>query len=187
MNSRYFSIFKESRNSFEGQQEGARVILTLRRHIFVILLPLSLILVAACMPIFVWVEFSGLLNARGLEAPFWFVTSLWYLICWLGAFYLLTMYLLNTVIITGERLIDNEQEGFFNRKISELHTHRVQDVSVHTLGIIKTLLHFGDIEVQTAAAEKQFIFRNIPDPEKVKDVIMHTVSSEQMRVNSGIK
>jgi uncharacterized membrane protein YdbT with pleckstrin-like domain len=86
------------------------------------------------------------------------------------------------VIITDRRIIENEQHGFFNRKISELHAYRVQDVSVHTNGIVETMLHFGDIVVQTAASEKQFVFHKIPNPEEVKDSIMKIVSTHQSKV-----
>src|SRR3989344_454563 len=94
-------------------------------------------------------------------------------------FVVLPMYPLNTVTITDRRIIDKDQHGFFNQKVSELHVNRIQDVTVHTKGILETLLHFGKIIVQTAASEKQFVFHQMPDPEQVKDVIMKAIASKK--------
>jgi uncharacterized membrane protein YdbT with pleckstrin-like domain len=82
------------------------------------------------------------------------------------------MYILDVWIVTDHRIIDSTQHGFFNRSISELHISRIQDISVKTDGFIQTLLKFGDLEVQTAGTENKFHFRQIPDPEGVKNKIM---------------
>ena len=156
--------------------------LLLRRHRFTILFPLSLFALGLLVPLVTWDLVGPSFETRGLSGVFYFASSIWYLIIWLGAFYYLTLYVLNTVIITDRRIIENEQHGFFNRKISELHAYRVQDVSVHTNGIVETMLHFGDIVVQTAASEKQFVFHKIPNPEEVKDSIMKIVSTHQSKV-----
>ncbi|OHA88573.1 MAG: hypothetical protein A3C70_01220 [Candidatus Zambryskibacteria bacterium RIFCSPHIGHO2_02_FULL_43_14] len=177
------SIFQNSQNSFEGQLPGERVILLLRRHPFAILLHIGLSSSLAFIPIILGTVFISYIIAHGWLNLFLFASSIWYLGLWLIVFYSLTIYTLNTVIITDRRLIDNDQHGFFNREISELHSHRIQDVSVHTSGIIETFLQFGNITVQTAASEKQFVFHQISKPEKVKDIIMQITSFR----HSGVK
>ena len=172
----FLNIFRESSRSFHGQEEGEQVILLLRWHGFMILSPLSLIFVLALVPIVVWLGISP------LPALFWFLASLWYLILWAFAFYFLTLYALNTVILTDRRLIDNAQEGFFKRRVSELNTYRVQDVTTKISGIIETFLNFGDIIVQTAASEREFVFRNIWNPEGIKDKIMDVVIAHQSKI-----
>ncbi len=179
---RFITLFKESSESFDGQERDEPVVLLLRRHRFTILLPLSLLALALLPPLVAWDIFGTELTAQGLSNLFYFAASIWYLFLWLVVFYLITMYTLNTVIITDRRIIENEQRGFFNRKISELHIYRVQDVSVHVSGFLETVLHFGDIVVQTAASEKQFVFHKIPEPEKVKDAIMKTVFIHQSKM-----
>lgn len=86
------------------------------------------------------------------------------------------MYMLDVWIVTDRRIIDSTQHGFFNRTVSELHLTRVQDISVHTVGVIPTLLHFGDLQVQTAGTEEKFNFLQIPNPLAVKDAIMAVVT-----------
>jgi len=178
------SIFKDSSDSFEGQEEGEQVLLLLRRHIFVVLLALSGFALVSLVPVLIATIFSSYIVRSGLLSLFLFASSIWYLFLWLAIFHFLTMYTLNTVTITDRRIIDKDQHGFFNQKVSELHVNRIQDVTVHTKGILETLLHFGKIIVQTAASEKQFIFHQIPDPEKVKDVIMQAIASKKPEMRS---
>jgi membrane protein YdbS with pleckstrin-like domain len=175
MLNKLFSIFSESAKSFEGQETGEKVIMILRRHPFTIAIRLSLLALLAIVPIIVWPEFGGEIAARGFAELFWFGSSIWYMALWMLIFYALTMYALNTVIVTDKRIIENEQHGFFHREVSELHMYRVQDVSVKTHGVIETFLSFGDVAVQTAASETHFVFHKIPNPEEVKDKIMKVV------------
>lgn len=178
---RLLNIFKESSRSFHGQEEGEQVILLLRCHAFTILLPVSLIALLALVPIGMAFSFSERLVGE-TTILFWFITGLWYLILWAFLFYFATLYALNTVILTDRRLIDNDQEGFFKRRVSELNAYRVQDVTVRTTGMIQTFLNFGDIVVQTAASEREFVFKNIANPEEIKDQIMQAVTAHQSKL-----
>ena len=183
MINKLLSIFRESPNSFDGQEKEEKVVLLLRRHLFTILAPIVLFLIACLVPIIFGVIFYGYLSTHSLFSLFLFISSIWYLGIWLVIFYTLTIYTLDTVIISDHRIIDNDQRGLFYRNVSELHSHRIQDVSVYTNGVIETFLNFGDITVQTAASEKQFVFHQIPNPEKVKDAIMQVARSQ----HSGVK
>jgi uncharacterized membrane protein YdbT with pleckstrin-like domain len=178
-----FSIFKSSSNSFEGQKEGEKVLLLLHRHPFTILVHLGLLGMAGLVPIFVGAIFWSYIFIENWFSLFLFISSIWYLGLWFAIFYALTIYILNTVVVTDRRIIDSDQHGLFNRQISELHSHRIQDVSIHTHGLIETVLRFGDVTVQTAGAERQFTFHQIPDPDKVKDVIMQITATR----DSGVK
>jgi hypothetical protein len=162
------------------------VLLTVRQHWFTILLPLLVYAFLAVVPMALWAYFAPAIAAKGLVTEYFFVVSVWYLLLWMATFYSLTMYILNVIIITDERIIDNHQLGFFDRKVSELHIHKVQDVSVHTRGIIETLLHFGDLMVQTAAEEREFIFKDLPHPDEIKDIIMRAVASRDRKRMQGI-
>ncbi|OHB10806.1 MAG: hypothetical protein A3G05_01590 [Candidatus Zambryskibacteria bacterium RIFCSPLOWO2_12_FULL_45_14] len=174
------SIFKDSPESFEGQEVGEKVIMLLRRHKLVVLLSLSGFALAGLVPIVALTVFSSYIISLNLLSVTLFVASLWYSFLWLAIFHFLTIYTLNTVIITDRRIIDRDQHGFFNQKISELHADRIQDVTAHTKGILETVFHFGDIVVQTAGSERQFVFHKIPEPEKVKSAIMQIVATKRV-------
>jgi uncharacterized membrane protein YdbT with pleckstrin-like domain len=171
------SIFRESNNSFDGEENGEKVILLIRRHPFFILTRLSIFVFLVLIPIAVGIVFYSFLYANNIMNLFFFVCSLWYLFIWSGAFYSLTMYTLDVWIVTDRRIIDSLQHGFFHRTISELHLSRIQDISVKTEGVVQTFLKFGDLSVQTAGTEEKFVFLQIPNPEKVKDEIMKLASA----------
>lgn len=81
-------------------------------------------------------------------------------------------YYLDVYIVTDRRLVDISQKGFFRREISELHLRQVQDVSAHVQGVFETILHFGDVFIQTAGERENFIFQSIPHPYTVAKQIV---------------
>jgi hypothetical protein len=183
----FMDLFIDSNDSFEGQQKGEDVILILRRHVFVIYSQLAVFIIAIFVPLIIGKAFHDFISINSLFTEFIFVSSVWYMFSWIMVFYALTMYSLNVVIVTNHRIIDSRQKGFFDRKISEFHLSKVQDITVHTRGIIETMLKFGSIEVQTASEERQFIFNQLPNPEHVKDVIMDLADLDIPRKNPEIQ
>lgn len=176
----FLSIFFQSNNSFEGEEAGEDVFLLLRRHIFVLYAHLTFILLPAFLPLILGLLFFSSLQTYNLMTLFILLSSILYTVLWLMAFYVLTMYTLDVWIVTDRRIIDTNQVSLFHRNISELHLPNVQDISVKTKGIIETMCKFGNVEIQTAAAENKFTFSQIPNPEKVKDTIMSLVGARNV-------
>ena len=85
---------------------------------------------------------------------------------------MLMLYFLNAVIITDQRVIQNNQKGFFNYDMIEIKLEKIQDISVKIVGPIATFLDFGDLEIQTAGTQVKFHFNGLPQPQKIKDLIM---------------
>lgn len=175
----FFSIFKESTNSFEGQEDGEKVLLLLRRHPFIFLLELSFYVILILLPIIIGIMFSSILQSYNLFSLFLFAVSIYYLLVWCGMMYAFTLYALNVWIITDRRVIENAQKGLFSRVVSELRLSKVQDVTVETDGIMQTFLNFGNLYVQTAGKEERFKFFQIPNPEKAKDEIMRLIPHDR--------
>jgi len=178
MINRIVHIFRDSSGSFEGQEHGEDVVLLLRKHPVIAYARISVSLIGLLIPVFIALIFYSAIFKTHLWPLFIFLACLWFLIFWLLMFYSLTIYTLNVVIITDRRIMENEQKGIFNRKVSELHMSRIQDISVHVRGILETFLKFGNLVVQTAAHESQFTFYEIPQPEKVKNTIMKIVTDK---------
>ena len=81
-------------------------------------------------------------------------------------------YYLDAWIVTNDRIINIEQNGLFNRVISEQRLYRVQDVTAEVGGIIKTFFNFGTVFIQTAGEVGRFNFEEIPEPYLVKKIIL---------------
>ena len=75
-------------------------------------------------------------------------------------------------------MLNIKQRRFFSREVSSLFLSRVQDVTTDVTGILSSLLGIGDIKVQTAGEDVEFVMRGIPRPEQMRDVILKYVSVE---------
>ncbi len=100
-----------------------------------------------------------------------FSLSLFLLILWQAIWLVITNYYLDSWIVTNKRTIHTELRGLFSRIVSSVPHDRIQDITIDIHGILPTVLHFGDLHIQTAGEFREFIFRQIPDPYKTKEVI----------------
>jgi hypothetical protein len=168
---------------FPGQRENEKIILFLRRHWFVFLMRLLLIIFAILALVFIYFFFTSL-NSNFSESEYHnlilFSESLATLFLWNMFFILWLDYYLDAWIVTDERIINIEQKGFFVRKISELKLTKIQDVTSEIIGVIPTLLDYGNIYVQTAAEKERFTFLQIPNPNYVKNVIVQLQEKERL-------
>lgn len=167
---------------FPGQHENEQVILFLRRHWIIFLMRLLTIVIAIVAVITIFFLFNSLKD-NFKESSFYnlvlFGESLATLFIWNFFFILWLDYYLDAWIVTTERIINIEQRGFFSRDISELKLVKIQDVTSEIIGVIPTLLDYGNIYVQTAGETERFAFCEIPHPNQVKTVIVQLQEKEQ--------
>lgn len=78
----------------------------------------------------------------------------------------------NQLILTNLHLIQTNQLGLFNRSLSQLSLARIQDVTYRKHGLLATLFNFGDIEVETAGEDENFVFRQVGTCESISAQIM---------------
>lgn len=104
------------------------------------------------------------------------VLGVWLLVTWTSAWGAFTRYFLNAWILTNQRIVTIKQRSYFSREVSSLFLSRVQDVTTNVVGIVPSLLGLGDIKVQTAAEDVEFVMHGIPRPEQMRDVILRYVS-----------
>jgi uncharacterized membrane protein YdbT with pleckstrin-like domain len=93
------------------------------------------------------------------------------ILLWVGFFVEWTNFMLDTWILTDERLIDVEQVSLFSRKVSTLSLDRVQDITITEAGFLETFFGIGVVLVQTAGEAQEFRIYGIKDPSHVKDLI----------------
>ncbi len=159
-----------------GHLPNEKIIKVIRKDIFVLFKKIFLGALLALLPFFVLQimlnSFPALLSGD-LSYPLVVLgASAYYLFVWLFLFFSFIDYYLDIWIITNERIIDIKQEGFFSRVISEQRLNRIQDVTSEVTGIMPTILHYGDVFVQTAGTQQRFYFHQIPNPDKIRDAII---------------
>jgi uncharacterized membrane protein YdbT with pleckstrin-like domain len=101
-----------------------------------------------------------------------FGESLFAVVLWTFIFFVWIDYYFDIWVITSEKIINIEQKGLFMRSLSELKFEKIQDVTVEVKGLLPTILNYGDVFIQTAGEKERFIFRQVPDPYKIKDLVM---------------
>ena len=131
-----------------------------------ILIPKILALFPAMSPDFI----ASLANTESSARHF--ILGVWWLFLWMGGFKAFTDYYLDAWFITTHRVVNIEQHGFFDREVSSVFLNRVQDATTEIVGIIPTLLDFGDIQIQSAGAVDHFVIEGVPHPRELRDRIL---------------
>lgn len=165
-------IFQNTKYTFDGQRDGEIVSLFLNRYWIVVGYKLLFLFAAIFFPVIPIFVFSGLILEYHLENLSLFILTIYFLFIWFMAFYSITMFFLDSWIVTDTRVLDMTQHGFFSRTVSEMHLAKVQDISVKVSGFIPTLFGYGDVEIQSAGTVEKFVFREVKDPNKVRERIM---------------
>jgi membrane protein YdbS with pleckstrin-like domain len=160
-----------------GGLEEEKIVLFIRRHWaaylgqFVVSLLVWLIPIAIVIAVYV-----AHLNTRFFQgialnfvililSAYYMVAAMFIFMTWMSFYY--SMY-----IVTRDEIIEITQTGFLGRKIAQLSILRVQDVTSSIKGLGPTLFSFGDVLVETAAEQENFLLESIPNPQEVSSRIM---------------
>ena len=166
-------------------EPGEHVVKESRKHWFLFLGELLPFAIVAAIPF----ALPNLLTLTPATAPYTalldYHTALpraalgvWLLITWTLAWSTFTKYFLSAWVLTNQRIVDIKQHGYFNREVSSLFLSRVQDVTTDVSGALPSLLGMGNIKVQTAGEDIEFVMRGIPRPEQMRDLILKYVSTK---------
>lgn len=157
---------------FPGQREGENILAIIHKHPIVYVKILLAFLVVTILPIFFFSFFwfsAYPLNSfyqRGLIVGIFL--CLYFLYGLLFSCITLINEEFDVFIITTDRLIDITQVTFLKRTVTTTPLEQIQDTTGSIHGLIPTILHYGDLTVQTAAGTaSDFFIDRIPDPEGV--------------------
>jgi len=159
--------------TFPGQKPDEKIEVFLRRHWLSFLPTILISFFMLLIPLFVFLGLRILgINLGEFENIIILGISCYLLI--VLAFYLTSFidYYLDICIVTDKRIVDIEQNGLFNRVISEQNLIRVQDVTAKRRGILQTFFNFGDLFIQTAGEAPNFEFLAIPRPNEAAQIIL---------------
>lgn len=159
-------------------QNQEHIITIVRKHWITLLGQFVTHIFLALVPLVGFFLIQGLgaisFGATGYKIAIILVMVYW-LILWISFFIFWTDYVLDAWVITNQRIIDIEQIGLFNRRVSTLTLDKIQDVTTQQTGILDSVLHIGEVIIQSAAVNHEFHIPNAPDPVKVKNIIMQTM------------
>ena len=170
-----FSI-EPSEVTFEDQQENEKVLLFLRRHLITnldwALIALILALIPpliSLIPLFSDIDLFGILR---LPSRF----SIFFLIFYYSSIFSfmlvnLMSWFYNSGIVTTRRIMDIDLHDLVYKDVATTRLSSVQDVTYVQTGFVRSLFHFGNVQIQTAAERGHFEIEAVPHPDKVSHLI----------------
>ncbi len=166
--------------TFETQESREKMILLTRRHMATNAKWILLVSVLLILPNLLFYTLPGFL------LPYRFVLLvLWYLATFSLAFEQFLRWFFNVNIITDERVVDIDFPSILYRDISSAKIDAVQDISVKMGGFVRSLFNYGDVHIQTAAEQREFIFEAIPQPERVIGILNDLIEEEEKEKIEG--
>jgi len=175
-------IIRPENLTFETQETKEEIILLARRHIITnlkwILITMAMILLPEIV-FRIFSEFFSPLRYRSI------ILLTWYLLTFSYAFQHFLGWFFNVNIITDERIVDIDFPSLLYRDISSAKIDMVQDISVKMGGFIRSLFNYGDVHIQTAAEQREFIFEAIPQPERVIEILNQLILEEEQEKIEG--
>lgn len=174
---------------FPGQQSDEKVILQLHRHWFVFFSKAVTVLILGGLPLVgIWLSIHAgrwqLANDSLGYALLVIIGSIYYLFLWLLFYGFWLDYALDFFVVTNKRVIDIEQSGLFDRTVAEQRLVKVQDVTQEVKGFWGTMLHYGNVYIQTAGEKERFVFEDVPDPDHVVSIILQ--NSEKAEIKEAL-
>lgn len=159
------------------------VISEVRKHWFVLAKQMSFAFFAFFIPAILYAVVSVLpieINIPGNGIVlFLFFYACWISVIWMVIFILWTDYYLDVWIITNKKLIDIEQKGLFSREISVMNLEKIQDVTSEQVGLVATMLGFGNLTVQTAGKDNEFTIYDVKDPNNFRKQLNNVLTKNQ--------
>ena len=162
-----FSLYPDDVD-FETKSDQEKIILLLRQHpiINVKWILITLLLLTGPTLLEVFGVFSFLPTGFPLV-----ITLAWYLVTSAYAIESFFDWYFNVYFVTTKRVVDVDFFNLINKKVSDAEIDKIQDVSYTTGGVLRTLLNYGDVFIQTAAEVSEFKFEAVPNPEKVSKIL----------------
>ncbi len=178
-----------TRSRFNEITEKEEVIRIIHRHWFNVFQQFLIIIVVAVLlfgGLFIFPRLFPAFQEPELYPLLIFLETTFALLIWVYAFLIWVDYFFDVWIITSGRVVNIEQKGLFMRDVSELKYSKIQDVTAEVGGFFPTVLNYGDVHVQTAGEEARFLFRQVPDPYGIKNIIMELQKKQSSGEADGL-
>lgn len=160
----------------------------IRKHPFYFYTETIGLIILAVAPLFVFRIFSLLISwnypAGEVISFLIFVYSLFLSVVLILFFIFWTDYFVDVWIVTDSRIVDFELKGLFHKDVASVRLGDIQDVKVVVTGFVESWLKIGDLHVQTAGIQREFILKGASEPEKMKIKIMQAIDAHHKQKNS---
>ena len=169
--------------NFVNKDSEETVVLLLRKHPITNLKWIVIAIIMLLAPLIV-LNFPIL---SFMPQRFFLVSLLsWYLITMAYIFESFLIWFFNVYIVTDERVFDVDFFNLVFRQISDCELSQIQDVTVRVGSVIRTVVNYGDILIQTAAEQQEFNFEAVPQPDRVAKILRELRVEEEEEEREGL-
>ncbi len=160
---------------FEGQDIGENIVVLVRAHPITNLRWLIPAVLIFLIPFFIepFARFLG--YNLFTQLPDIYLTAfiiINYLLVLVITFEGFLNWYFNVNIVTNEKIIDVDFSSILLKNIDYAPLEDVQEVTPSVGGVLGMIFNFGNIAVQTAGAQVDVDFKDIPNPDRVADIIL---------------
>lgn len=171
-----FSIFPKKVN-FYGKDPDEEVVLIARKHWIALFPSVCLTISVALLP------FIYMLITLQMES----FSVILYIGVWIVALTLAFNMLITTAlrwhytvaIVTDQRIVSIRMDNAFYHSYSEAQLEKIEDVTHTTIGFLGSIFDYGDVQIDTAGHDVDFILTKIPRPRELQDVINDLLEMKQ--------
>ena len=103
-----------------------------------------------------------------VDSFFYIVGGLWFLFWFVRIVFNWYQYYNDIWVITNQRIVDSRKPHPLRHTLASADLVNIQDMTVEKRGLFASMLNFGDVVCQTAAAKHLFVLSGIPRPAEVQ-------------------
>lgn len=174
-----FSLFpalfqRPAKIRFDKQEENEVIELFLRQHPIVNVFWISLTLFLLVLPVIV-LQVDTLLGLDfSLQLPVNILVGgliIYYLLLVAYAFEQFLSWYFNVYIVTNMHIVDINFYSLLSKEVVEISLDDIEVIAYQQAGVLGSLFHFGNVEIETAAETKRILFEKVPRPDVVTDQV----------------
>ena len=159
---------------FDKQEENEEIVLFLRQHPIVNVFWVVTTLILLVMPV-LFLQLEGVFGFNfSSQIPVNLLIGgllIYYLLILAYAFEQFLSWYFNVYIVTNMHIVDINFYSLLAKEVVEISLEDIEVISHTVAGVIGSLFHFGDVEIETAAETKRITFEKVPRPDMVTDTV----------------
>ena len=163
---------------FTNLDDDEEILLFLKRHLVTNSPWIFKAILASLVPLLflIFLSFFGVI----LPEDYTFTLVLFYYLMLLGYIFVqFISWFFNITFVTNQRVVDIDFSQLVFESVAATKLPQLEDVSYHQVGVLASVFDYGDVTVQTAGKASNFLFAQVPHPEKVVHLINNLIAKER--------
>lgn len=174
-------IMRPAHAHFATQGQGETILLFIRQHPITQIPWIALSVLLIFVPVVIF-PFLGELNIFSFTLPPLYgivITLFWYLAIFAFMFVNFILWYYNINIVTNFRVVDIDFIYLLVQEVSATRITQIEEVTYKRVGVFASLFDYGNVFIQTAGAEANIEFLNVPHPKRITQLIIELMGQNQ--------